>query len=751
MNAACRPGLLAAVLLAVALSGPALGDDRADVQAALVRGRKLREDGKYAEAAASYEKARALIPSVFGADSMNMVGIRALLAECYQKMGEYPKAESLYKQALAGNEAMPGGKDHPFTAETLMNLASLHREQSQYAKAEPLYQRALAILEAKLGKDHPYTATALDRLAVIYWDMGQSAKAEPLLQRAAAIKEAKLGKDDPETARTLNNLACFYKDTGRHAKAEPLFLRVLAIDEAKLGKDHPDTAGALANLALVYRETGDYAKAEPPLRRALAIFAARLGKDHPDTARAAGNMANLVGDMGQHARAEPLHRWALESRETKLGKDHPHTAQTLGNLANLHASLGEWDTSAGFRDRNRRAARNYVANTLPILSDREQEQFLATQDEVAFHTALSHGLLRRDHPAESALSAGWVLNGKAVAGQVRAEGILLARESRDPRTGPIAAELTATRQALAALALQSPAEGGAEARAGKLADLAAKEQDLARRLTQLTGRPANAAWVELADVRKALAPSAVLVEIARFDRKKLDWKPGDKFSLGPRYAAWVIPPTGAVRVIDLGEAGPIDAAVKAARTELEASARTIRAEGEPAAEARLRKPLERLAKLVLHPLLPHIGEAETWVVSPDSNLWLVPWAALPLPGGAYAVEKHTVTYLVTGRDLLAAKNGKVRPTAPVVLADPDFDLTSSEAAAITRRLVRDSVDGPRGLPRRFKLGGVARLPGTAMEAAAIAPRLRQYTGLEPRVWTDKQALAGCSRRRRTRG
>src|SRR5262245_44181714 len=114
MNAARRPGLLAAVLLAAAaLAAPARGDDRADVQAALERGRTLREDGKYAEAAASYEKARALIPRVFGADSRNMVGIWGLLAECYQKMGEYPKAESLYKQALAGCEAMPGGKNDP--------------------------------------------------------------------------------------------------------------------------------------------------------------------------------------------------------------------------------------------------------------------------------------------------------------------------------------------------------------------------------------------------------------------------------------------------------------------------------------------------------------------------------------------------------------------------------------------------------------------------------------------------------------
>src|SRR5262245_5839766 len=144
MNAARGTGLLATVLLAVAaLAAPARGDDQATVQAALERGKKANEEGRYAEAAASYEKARALIPKVFGANSMNMAGIQGLLADCYQHMGEYARAESHYKLALAGAEAIAGGKDHPFTAETLMNLGSLYREMGQYDRAEPLYRRAL--------------------------------------------------------------------------------------------------------------------------------------------------------------------------------------------------------------------------------------------------------------------------------------------------------------------------------------------------------------------------------------------------------------------------------------------------------------------------------------------------------------------------------------------------------------------------------------------------------------------------------
>src|SRR5262245_39824978 len=88
-------GGTAAVLLTVAaLAAPARGDDETDLRAALERGKKANEEGQYTDAAANYEKARALTPKVFGRDSMNMVGIQGLLADCYQHMGEYAKAES---------------------------------------------------------------------------------------------------------------------------------------------------------------------------------------------------------------------------------------------------------------------------------------------------------------------------------------------------------------------------------------------------------------------------------------------------------------------------------------------------------------------------------------------------------------------------------------------------------------------------------------------------------------------------------
>jgi CHAT domain-containing protein len=151
-----------------------------------------------------------------------------------------------------------------------------------------------------------------------------------------------------------------------------------------------------------------------------------------------------------------------------------------------------------------------------------------------------------------------------------------------------------------------------------------------------------------------------------------------------------------------------------------------------------------LAHLVLTPILPHVGKAETLLISPDADLWLVPWAALPLPDGSYVVEHYSLCLPVSGREIPQTPNEQAQTTAkPLLLADPDFDLSAKQARAVARSLIGPAAAGTqeatRGVPA-LRLGSVPRLPGTASEAEAITPRLRAWSGTAPRVYTGEQAL-----------
>jgi CHAT domain-containing protein len=97
------------------------------------------------------------------------------------------------------------------------------------------------------------------------------------------------------------------------------------------------------------------------------------------------------------------------------------------------------------------------------------------------------------------------------------------------------------------------------------------------------------------------------------------------------------------------------------------------------------------------------------------------------------------------------------------MADPDYDLGPEVVTAQTRALLPSGQAGAEALlaaltsgeqrpgpthPSRG-LARVARLPGTAAEAQAVAPSVRDYAGAAPRICTDKQAVEGVFRAARS--
>jgi CHAT domain-containing protein/Tfp pilus assembly protein PilF len=704
------------------------------------------ELAQYDQAEPLYQRSLKIYESKLGPDHPYVAASLNQLAELYMLMGQYTQAEPLYQRSLKIYESKLG-PDHPNVARSLTGLATLHQLMGRYAQAEPLFQRSLKIWESKLGPDHPDVAASLINLAHLYWNMGQYAQAEPLYQRSLKIHESKLGPDHPNVAASLINLAVLYKEMGQYAPAEPLFQRSLKIWESKLGPDHPSVAASLNQLAELYRKMGQYTQAEPLYQRSLKIRESKYGPDHPLVAQSLNNLASLYQDLGQSARAEPLYQRSLKIRNSQLGLDHPDVALSLYNLAVLHAATGRWSEAAAETEKERRIVRRHVAHTLPVLNEKEQLTFLQTQDEQHLHVALSLGLDRRSDAQTALRSAGWVLNGKAVAQEVLAQRAILAAEGADPTLAELVKQLMAVRSRLAALSLVVAKPEQEAAHREQLIAFNQQEQELSRRFGQATGRnTAGDPWVEPEAVRKALARDAVLIEFVRFGV----WNFKDRKRLPPHYAAWVIPAeaAGSITIVDLGEAKPIDEAVRQVRKALERAEKTIQDAGEAAAEKQVREAMQSLTRLVWQPLESHFGNARQLILSPDAALWLIPWAALPFADGKYAIEKYQIRYLISGRDLVSPGTAKQsKPTDPVLFANPDFDLGPGDAADRTRAVLRsmppaERVASSRGAGSLSSLGRAERLPGTAAEAAAIKPSVTSYAHSEPVIYEDQYALEG---------
>ena len=292
------------------------------------------------------------------------------------------------------------GPEHPETANSLNNLAVLYSSMGDYAKAEPLYRRALAICEKALGPEHPDTATSLNSLAAALPLDGRLRQSRTALPARVGDSRESARPRASLTATSLNNLAGLYQATGDYAKAEPLYRRALAIREKALGPEHPDTAASLNNLAELYRSMGDYAKAEPLYRRALAIHEKALGPEHPDTATSLNNLAGLyhrwattpkpnrstgahwrfakkrsarsiptpqpasttwrsfTSAMGDYAKAEPLLRRALAIQRKSTRPGASRHRRSLNNLAFLNIDLGKAGDALEFGRARREGARN---------------------------------------------------------------------------------------------------------------------------------------------------------------------------------------------------------------------------------------------------------------------------------------------------------------------------------------------------------------------------------------------------------
>ena len=702
------------------------------------------KQGKFAVAEPHYRRSLSIREKLFGKENLEVAESLNNLALMFAKQRRYAEAEAHCLRSLGIREKVLG-KEHLDVADSLNNLAILYVDQGRYVDAESLYQRSLRTRETVLGKGHPTVADSLNNLGILYRDQSRYIEAESHFQRSLAIYEKVHGKENRDVADSLNSLALLYAKQRKYAEAERLLQRSLSIREKVLGKDHPAVADSLNNLAMLYVGRGNYAEAEPLHQRSLSIREKAFGKDHPAVAATLNNLAILYREQGKYVEAKAHFQRCLAIYEKILGKDHPEIITVFGNLAMLYADSGNPAEALRLQTQLRHNSRQYLLRELPGLSVREQRAFLDLDEKDRFALALSLGYRPTADAADP--SASWLANGKAIALESQAIRSRLNREVTDAAGKAILREIESLRSQEAFLALKS----GSAKKLGPIVEqrerLEVSRRDLEKKLAQRGGTAAKLAnpWVELADIRKSIPTDGILIDIARFNPYRYGVKPGEQRWDAARYVAWIIPAVGngEVRIVDLGEAGPIDAAIRAAGRTIEETLRGLKLSNERTLETAASEKLAAVAKRVFEPLKPHLGGAKKLIVSPDGDLWLLPWAALPVGKDRYLIDDYSLRFVVSSRDLVEEHVGpKIATSPPLILADPDYDLTPAQVAEAapkqvaqlpkptTRALTQDS----RALAQTAE-----RLPNTVKEARQAFAKLQALTGREPKLYLQAEA------------
>jgi CHAT domain-containing protein/Tfp pilus assembly protein PilF len=691
----------------------------------------FRLSAKFSDAIAGLTRAVRLAEQALGGNDPYVASLLARLGTVQRGGGDGERAEQSFRRALAICDSSLG-REHPQTANTVSLLAALYAARDDYATAEPMLKEAVGILERTLGAEHARVATVLADLADLHFNRGDYERARAELERAYAIGEQTLDPTDFARIALWNNLGGLYANLNEFDLAESLLTRALEAVERRFGVDSIRVSNPLANLAKIARERGQYPRALEFLERAYAVRERVLGPEHRDTVATLIIIGNVHSASGQYELALDDYRRARDVLQTTAGPYHSLTLLTLLGAARSYAAQDDVVHAVAYQARADEVLEKTIDFNLAIGSARSKLAFAEYVSERTGRTiSLSVGAASNDRSA-AGLAAGVLLQRKGRVLDALSSSMVALRERLNDGDRRLLDRLDTTASELATLALRGPAGTPFPEYRQRLAALEEQrgslEAEAGDRSAEFRSRSQP---VTLAGVQALIPPEAALLEFAVYE--PYDPKaPNDARAHGAlRYVAYVIPHKGDVQVRELGAAEDIDRAVERFRETL----RDPKADPKPHARA--------LDRIVMEPLRRLLDDGVTrLLLSPDGQLNLVPFEALVDQQQRYLIERYSVSYLTTGRDLLRLQVARPSKAQPIVVADALFGEPGPAAGTAAGRRATGRSGGRRSVVTADSLASVyfAPLAGSGYEARAIKSLFPEATLLTGTAAT-KAALA----------
>ncbi|HEX7315635.1 MAG TPA: tetratricopeptide repeat protein [Pyrinomonadaceae bacterium] len=686
----------------------------ADLRRSLsARGEKLRADGDYARALASYRAALSVARKLDDAEGVAQT--LANLGGVYRVQGDYAKAMESYDESvkrwealgrpagmartltsigvlryfqgeydasLAANQAalklLEGLDDKDAAAVALNGIGAVHRERGEYDLALDFYQRSLRVAEEQGNKLR--IGTALNNIGILYTSWGDYARALEYYQRSHDLRAA-LG-DKLGMSISMLNMGDIHQLQGNYNLSLDYFQKSLVLREAL--NDKEGIGNVLNALGEGYRRVGRYDLALESLRRSLSLREALGNK--PRIARTLHNLGNVLLSQGDASSARQFYERALALEEgagdrersvdtmNMLGVAYEtqgasekavETAARAASLARRIGYLGGlWPARAVAGRAHRalkqtdeaRAALDEAIDAIESVRARaaggEQEGQYFFADKISPYAEMV-ALFVSQNRHEEALQYAERARGRVLLDVLRA-----GRSKIDKSLTPVERERERTlRRELSALNAQAQREA-AQARpsAARLADLNARLDRARLDLDAYT----NALYALHPELRlqRGEAPRASLTQLneqlGRPDTALVEYVVGDEqtFLFVLNGAGRAVAPALKVYTLNVKRRELLD---RVGRFRRQLAERDLLFGG--AARA--------LYDLLLAPARAQLQEKTALVIVPDDALWELPFQALQSPSGRYVLEDQAVSYtpsLSVARAVILRRRG--RPLKP---------------------------------------------------------------------------------------
>ncbi len=691
--------------------------------------------GELACAQDYHSRALALFERLGGPFSRHTATALGNLGKIFLQQGDLLKAEAYCLRALDAHEQTGGLQD----AETLLDIAILATIQLKKGNDQRVdhYINLLLSIGARVTRQAQRSVAEMLRLLMqTAFNEFRLDLAERLGHQAVKLLAATEGEAGADTLQAIFLLGNVQRATHHFQPALESYQR--ALDGYHRLNMPVEAMTASIEIAKIHRDQGGYPVAkkifetaidqleklpEPPVQQlvsamgnlAYLYFQENQTKLADDLYRKA--LAKIEGGPAEVERPQLLHNWAMLSYHTAdyatakkrygeakelwrrlYGQDHPFVATTAANLALVHWSSGDMD-----------GAVDYLAEA-ETLRDREMRKNIAVGSETKrmayarelqsdLHKVVSLCMQAAEHQgALPAFAARMLLRRKGRVLDAIAHTARQIQQHLDPDDQDVFNHLKAVRRQISDLMAPALVHYRPIGDRDRLSRLKRKEERLEAELSYKGAlfQP-GLETIAIEDVQESLPADGALIEMLRY-RIFDPVRTGKSNSWGDdRYVVMVLARQGTPHWFDLGAAADIDQQAD----RLMACLRNDRGD-----IATYHKKANALYDSVIGPMQACIQDVKHLLISPDGNLSTVPLGLLIDGSGERLSGQRTVSFLNSGRELVALREFSGSGNGIVVVADPDFDATpsSKEVAGYSKPLERQKLSA---------------LPGARQEGEAI--------------------------------
>jgi len=608
----------------------------------------------------------------FGRADTTYLNARNWLARCYYWRDDIDIADSLISGSLSICEGFLGA-DHPITAFNSACSAFLVWIRGREGDAIPACLRAIEILENAPGyRDRYYEA--LNILQLIYSNQQRWAEYDSLYPVVLDVCTEVYGPDSRQCAWLYEVRGMADWTQNKSADAEAMALKAIDILE-RIGGTRQASRGYTI-LARVNQQNREYHKAETVLREQLRLAEQQWGPTNWYVVESTRDLLDVLCQTASSRKDwEEIEKLAARAQRMCSSAWFVRLGSLQDALCAAYGINGKYDRCLEAFDETIEARLRFTDNSFLYASEHEKLRASTLHPTVlspfiSFVELHSTGEARRD-------ALAMILKGRArILDAVAAERQFAFCSDDETLIGLTTAYANVSSQ-ISNLFTAS----GNRAYNKKLDDsLTVLYKAMNRLETEMSERCAEfrremeRRSVTVSDVANALPERSVLLEYIEYYPYKFEPVPYFDNYGAPVYGVFVLDASSSISFVRLGEARVIDSLVSECRDNIEEASRRVYDGGEAAAAKELSIVTNELYNLVFAPVEESIGDSNQLFICPDKELNLIPFEILSMPDGKYMIEKYSISYLSSGRDLLNYKDTITSFGGDaIVIADPNYD------------------------------------------------------------------------------